>query len=353
MSQEKAKKRLRFGVIGYGYWGPQLVRNLNRPPTGEVAFIADLSAARREAAQLEHPTVEVTDNVERLLESDVDGVIIATPIRTHFTLAVAALEHEKHVFVEKPLTARTSEAQELLRLADERGRVLMVGHTYLYNPAVENLRQIAQSGALGRIYYADSIRANLGLFQKDINVVWDLAPHDLSILNYVLNATPLRVSVHGAAYVRPGIEDVAHLTLAYPDGVMAHVHVSWLSPSKERRFTLVGDRQMVVYDDVAATEKIRVFNRGIEAPDYTSTFGEFQLSYRYGDIVIPHIGWSEPLSVECRHFADAILEGKSPRSDAQNGLDIVRVLAAADKSLRLDGAFVELEQGDHEAGARG
>ncbi len=341
-----AKKQLRFGVIGYGYWGPQLVRNLNRLMLGEVSYVVDLSRARREAASIEHPSVQVIDNVEELLVSDVQAVAIATPIRTHFQLAKAVLEHDKHVFVEKPLTARASEARELMHLAAQRERVVMVGHTYLYNPAVEALRQIVQSGALGRIYYADGIRANLGLFQEDINVIWDLAPHDLSILNYVLDATPLRVSAHASAYVRSSIEDVAHLTLTYPNDVMAHVHVSWLSPSKERRFTLVGDRQMVVYDDIAATEKIRIFNRGIDAPDYTSTFGEFQLSYRYGDIVSPHIGWSEPLAVECRHFAEAILEGRTPRTDARNGLEIVRALEATDASLRADGAFVTIERDD-------
>jgi predicted dehydrogenase len=309
-------------------------------PASEVVCIADLSAERRQAAHLEYPAVHVVDRLEEVLASDVDAVVVATPIRTHHRLASAALEHGKHVFVEKPLAASSAEARDLIELAAARERVLMVGHTFLYNPAVEKLRQLVQDGALGRIYYIDAVRANLGLFQSNINVIWDLAPHDLSILNYVLGACPLRVSAHGAAYVRPGIQDVAHLTLEYPERVLAHVQVSWLSPSKIRRFTVVGDREMAVYDDVEATEKIRIFNRGVDAPDHTATFGEFQMSYRYGDIVSPHIHWAEPLAVECRHFAEAVLEGKTPPSDGVNGLEIVRILEATDASLASDGAFV-------------
>jgi predicted dehydrogenase len=335
---------LRVGVIGYGYWGPQLVRNFDRLPSGRVASIADLSPERRQAAQAEYPAIHVTESIEQVLASDVNAVVIATPIRTHYALAKAALERGKHVFVEKPLTANAAQAEELLTIAARHGLTLMVGHTFMYNPAVEELRRLVQSGTLGHIYYVDAIRANLGLFQKDINVIWDLAPHDLSILNYVLGAAPLRVSAHGASYVRPGIQDVAHINLHYPDNILAHVQVSWLSPSKIRRFTIVGDRQMAVYDDVEATEKIRIFNRGIDMPDHTSTFGEFQMSYRYGDIVIPHIHWAEPLAIETRHFAEAIVEGKTPRSDARNGLEIVRILEGTDTSLASDGNFVEIPQ---------
>jgi predicted dehydrogenase len=334
--------RLPIGVIGYGYWGPQLVRNMDRLPFGQVTYIADLSADRRQEAQLEYPSARVVERIEEVLESDVAALVVATPIRTHHRLARAALEGGKHVFVEKPLTASSSEARDLIALARERDRVLMVGHTFMYNPAVEKLRQLVQSSELGSIYYIDAVRSNLGLFQRDINVIWDLAPHDLSILNYVLGASPLRVSAHGGAYMRPGIQDVAHITLEYPRHVLAHVQVSWLSPSKVRRFTVVGDRQMAVYDDVEATEKIRIFNRGVEAPDHTATFGEFQMSYRYGDIVSPHIHWAEPLAIECRQFAAAILEGKMPPSDGANGLEIVRILESTDMSLASDGAFISL-----------
>jgi predicted dehydrogenase len=332
--------QLRFGVIGYGYWGPQLTRNLDRLPIGEAAYIADLSEDRRQIARLEFPSAHITPDAAEVLGSDVDAVVIATPIHTHYQLARLALERGKHVFVEKPLTASSAQARELIKESARRGLVLMVGHTFMYNPAVEELRRLVQSGALGQLYYIDAVRVNLGLFQRDINVMWDLAPHDLSILGYILGMQPQRVSAHGNAYVRDTIHDVVYLTLEYPDGLLAHIHVSWLNPSKVRRFTVVGDRQMVVYDDVEATEKVRIFNRGVDAPSHTSTFGEFQLSYRYGDIVSPHIRWTEPLAVECRHFAEAVMEGALPRSDARNGLQIVHILEAADASLACDGAFV-------------
>jgi predicted dehydrogenase len=334
--------KVRFGIIGYGYWGPQLARNLDRLPTGELAYIADLSSERRQMAQLECPNTRVISDMHEVLESDVDAIVIATPIRTHYKIARLALERNKHVFVEKPLTANSAEGMELLAEAERRDRVLMVGHTFMYNPAVEELRRLVQGGELGHVYYIDSIRVNLGLFQPDINVMWDLAPHDLSILEYVLGMSPQRVSAHGGAYVRGAVHDVIYLTLEYPDGLLAHVHVSWLNPSKVRRFTVVGDRRMAVYDDVEATEKVRIFNRGVDAPERTSTFGEFQLSYRYGDVVSPYIRWSEPLAVECRHFAEAIMEGSAPRSDAHHAVRIVRIMEAADESLAADGKFVTI-----------
>lgn len=339
-------KHVRFGVIGYGYWGPQLARNLDRLPGCAVACIADLSEARRQSAQLTYPASQVTASAEDVIASDVDAVVIATPIRTHYQLAKRSIEQGKHVFVEKPLTASVAQAKHLVGLADRSGRVLMTGHTFLYNPAVEELRRLVQSGALGQVHYADAIRVNLGLFQQDINVIWDLAPHDLSILGYILGTDPLRVSAHAAAYVQAGVQDVAHLMLHYPGGVLAHVHVSWLSPSKIRRFTVVGSQQMVIYDDIETTDKIRVFNRGVETPDHTSTFGEFQLSYRYGDIVSPYIHWAEPLAIECREFMEAIVEGTRPRSDAREGLRIVRILEAASASLAAGGAMVEIAQDD-------
>jgi predicted dehydrogenase len=335
-------KLVRFGVIGYGYWGPQLVRNLDRLVIGHVDIIADLSPERRQVAHFEHPNATIADNGNAVLESDVDAVIVATPIRTHYRLAKAALERGKHVFVEKPLTANSREAEELIQIAAQHDRRLMVGHTFMYNPAVEMMRTLIQSGELGTIYYINADRVNLGLFQPDINVLWDLAPHDLSILDYVLGATPTRISAQGTAYVQPNIQDVAYMTLYYPNNVIANVRTSWLSPLKMRRFVVVGDKKMVVYDDVEATEKIRIFNRGIDKPDHTATFGEFQLSYRYGEVVSPHIHWAEPLAIEARHFAEAILEHQQPRSDGENGLRIVRILEAADASLAAGGAVIDI-----------
>jgi len=334
--------RLRFAVVGYGYWGPQLVRNLDRIPNAEVARIVDLSAERRQKARLEFPNTQVVGRFEEALENDVDAVVIATPIRTHYKLAKQALEQGKHVLVEKPLTASSAEAEELIALADSVGRILMVGHTFMYNPAVETLRRLVQEGEVGKVLYIDSSRTNLGIFQPDINVMWDLAPHDISILCYILDQAPISVSAHGGAYVQPGLHDVVYMTLKFPSGAMAQVHVSWLNPAKIRRFTVVGDKLMVIYDDVEATEKIRIFDRGVDKPPMTSTFGEFQLSYRYGNIVSPYIAWSEPLGTECRHFIQAILEDTPPRSDARNGLLVVRVLEAAEASLANDGAAVQI-----------
>jgi predicted dehydrogenase len=334
--------QLRFGVIGYGYWGPHLARNLARLPMGRVTHIADLAPERRQEAHREHPSAQVIANVDEALNGDIDAVAIATPIRTHYPLARTALEHGKHVLIEKPLAHSVADAEALAVLARERGLVLMVGHTFMYSPAVEELRRLVQSGALGRIYYVDAVRANLGIFQKDINVIWDLAPHDVSILGYIFGTAPQRVSAHGAAYVRRNVSDVAQLTLRYPDGMLALIHLSWLSPNKIRRFTIVGDRRMVVYDDVETTDKIRIYNRGIDVPEHTTTFGDFQLSYRYGDIVSPYLHLSEPLATECEHFAAAILSGNPPRSGARDGLRVVRVLEAADASLAAEGAFINV-----------
>jgi predicted dehydrogenase len=338
------RPQTRVAVIGYGYWGPQLVRNFDRLRGSSVTHIVDLAADRREAAREAFPAIDIIADAEAVLGDDVDAVVIATPIRTHYALARRALEAGKHVFVEKPLTANVEQATELVALADRVGRVLMVGHTFMYNPAVEELRRRVQSGSLGRVYHVDAIRVNLGLFQPDINVLWDLAPHDLSILNYILDAEPVEVSAQGGAFVRPGVHDVAHVMLRYPTGALAHVHVSWLYPSKVRRITVVGDQQMAVYDDVESNEKLRIFNRGVDVPDYTSTFGEFQLSYRYGDIVSPHIHWTEPLTLECQHFLDSICTGVAPRSSGANGLSIVRLLQAMQDSLLAGGATIALAQ---------
>lgn len=339
-----AATSLRFGVVGYGYWGPHLARNLSRLPSGQITHIVDLSPERRWEAHREHPGAHVIDSLDMLLDSDVHAIALATPIRTHFALARKALERGKHVLVEKPLADSVAHAESLAALARERGLVLMVGHTFMYSSPVEELRRLVQSGALGNVYYVDAVRANLGIFQKDVNVIWDLAPHDISILGYIFDAWPLRVSAHGGAYVQRNVSDVAQLTLQYPNGMMALVHLSWLSPSKVRRFTIVGDHQMAVYDDVEALDKIRVYNRGIDVPDHTTTFGEFQLSYRYGDVVSPYLRLSEPLAAECQHFAEAILSGVTPRSDAEDGLQVVRVLEAAEASLTADGVFVDVPQ---------
>src|SRR6266581_418333 len=321
---------LRFAVIGLGYWGPKIVRNLETLPCTQVVIVADLDAYRLASFSASRPWIQTTTQVEDVFQSDVDGVIIATPVRTHFQLAKKALLHSKHVLVEKPLTASVSEAEELISLAEEQQRILMVGHTFEYSPAVNVLRKLVQSGELGKIYSIEAERLNLGLFRSDINVIWDLAPHDISILLYILGQTPKQVTIQAHAHLQPQIQDIAHLDLQFADGMTAHIHVSWLHPCKIRRVTVIGDRRMVVYDDTSPVEMIKIYNKGADVD------ADPVVSYRYGAITIPHIDWIEPLRLECEDFANAIRTGIQPRAHGKVGLEVVRVLAAAQKSLEME-----------------
>jgi predicted dehydrogenase len=320
-------KEIRFGVIGWGYWGPKIARNLDSLPHAMVAMVADMDARRLTTLAVNQPWVQTTTHIEDIFRSDVDAIVIATPVSTHFQLAREALLHGKHVLVEKPLTASVSEAEELVALAQERQRVLMVGHTFVYNPAVNELRKLVQSGELGKIYCIEAERVNLGLFRNDINVIWDLAPHDISILLYLLDKKPERIKVQAHAHVQPRIEDVAHLDLEFADGMNAHVHTSWLHPCKIRRVTVIGDARMVVYDDTNPAEMIKVYNKGADV------HADPVVSYRYGEITIPHIDWIEPLHLECEDFANAIRTGTKPRASGEAGLEVVKVLAAAQEAL--------------------
>ncbi len=332
-----------IGVIGAGYWGPKHIRNFSELPETRVAMVADVSEDRLAAIQAQYSSIRTTTNYEDLISSsDVNAVVVATPVSTHARFAREALLAEKDVLVEKPMASSSAEAEELIGLAEANSCVLMVGHTFLYNPAVRVLRELVQRGELGEIYYVHAQRLNLGLFQPDINVIWDLAPHDVSILMYVLGMDPIAASTHGSAYVRPGIEDVAYLHLAFPNRVRAEIHVSWLDPNKVRRITVVGSQKMAVYDDVETLEKIRIYDKGVETPAHTDTFGEFQLSYRYGDITIPHLPSMEPLRLECQHFLECIRKGTTPMSDGRQGLQVVRVLEAAQASLSDGGTMLTL-----------
>jgi len=320
-------KDLRFGVIGWGYWGPKIARNLDTLPNGMVAMVADMDARRLASLSISQPWIQTTTHVEDVLRSDVDGVIIATPVRTHYRLAKEALMHGKHVLVEKPLTANVAEAEELIFLAQEQRRILMVGHTFEYSPAVNELRKLVQSGDLGKIYCIEAERVNLGLFRSDINVIWDLAPHDISILLYVLGKKPERVKVQAHAHLQSHIHDIAHLDLGFADGMTAHVHVSWLHPNKIRRVTVIGDARMAVYDDTNPAEMIKIYNKGADI------HADPVVSYRFGEITIPHIDWVEPLRLECEDFANAISTGTQPRAHGGVGLEVVRILAAAQEVL--------------------
>jgi predicted dehydrogenase len=319
-------KELSFGIIGWGYWGPKIGRNLDSLPHAKVSVIADQDALRL-APLTRQSEIYITQRVEDVFRSNVDGVVIATPVRTHYQLAKAALLHGKHVLVEKPLTASIAEAEELVALAREQQRILMVGHTFEYSPAVNELRKLVQNGDLGKIYCIEAERVNLGLFRSDINVIWDLAPHDISILLYLLGQKPAQIKVQAHAHLQTHIHDIAHLDLLYADGMTAHIHVSWLNPCKIRRITVIGDKRMAVYDDTNPAEMIKIYNKGADANADPS------VSYRYGAITIPHIEWIEPLRLECEDFAHAIRVGVQPRAHGGVGLAVVEVLASAQEAL--------------------
>jgi predicted dehydrogenase len=318
---------LRFGVIGWGYWGPKIARNLASLPHATVSIIADMDERRLTSSTESFSSVQTTTQAEDVFCSDVDGVVIATPVRTHYRLAKQALLHGKHVLVEKPLTADVAEAEELVTLAIKQQRTLMVGHTFEYSPAVNELRKLVQSGELGKIYCIEAERVNLGLFRNDINVIWDLAPHDVSILLYLLGKKPTEIRVQAHAHLQPHIHDTAHLDLTFADGMTAHIHVSWLHPCKIRRVTIIGDARMAVYDDTYPSEMVKIYNKGADI------HADPVVSYRFGAITIPHIDWIEPLRLECEDFARAIRTGTQPRAHGHVGLEVVRVLAMAQEVL--------------------
>jgi predicted dehydrogenase len=330
---------LKVGVVGFGYWGPKIVRNFNDIPEATLCWVADRDPERLQRVQADYPYVRTTMDFNEMLASDIDAVVVATPIRTHFALARAALLAGKHVLVEKPLTSSAADAMELTRIAKERGLTLMVGHTFEYNAAIRELRDIVASGELGDIYYVDAARLNLGLFQPDINVLWDLAPHDLSILLYVLGCEPHEVSARGTSSVRPGIHDVAYVELRFPNNILAHLHLSWLDPCKVRRITIVGSKKMVVCNDLSDGEKVRIYDKGVDQPYETDQFKDFHLQYRYGTVTIPWIPFREPLRVQCEHFIDCAKTGKTPQSDGAVGTRVVRILELADKSLQNGGGL--------------
>jgi predicted dehydrogenase len=335
---------LTVGVIGCGYWGPKLARNFHELPDSRLAWVCDLAQDRLDHLATLYPEVRATREYRDLLDSDVGAVAIATPVPTHHRLALEALRAGKHILVEKPLTASVREAEEIVAGGERHGRVVMVGHTFEYNPAVEAVKEIIASGELGEIYYINGTRVNLGLFQPDINVMWDLAPHDVSILRFVLGADPEAVSAHGGTYVqcRKGVHDVAYLTLYFPNNVLADVRVSWLDPCKIRRYTIVGSDKMLVYDDIEPENKILVYDKGVEAPPYSDTEQEFHLSYHYGEVVPYPVSWVEPLRVECQHFLDCVRQGTQPRSCGQVGLKVVKVLETAQRSLLNSGTREEI-----------
>jgi predicted dehydrogenase len=331
----------RVAVVGLGYWGPNLVRNLHEISSGEAVAVCDLREDQLETIKRRYPTLRTTTRFSDLLDDpEIDAVAIATPVSTHAKLASAALEAGKHVFVEKPLAASSAEAEDLISIANREGLVLMPGHTFLYSPPVNLIRSLIESGELGEIYFISTSRVNLGLHQSDVSVAWDLGPHDFSILRYWLDETPTHASALSRGCVIPEIPDVAFIDLEFASGTVAHVELSWLAPSKLRRTTIVGSRKMIVYDDTS-NEPVRVFDSGVQLPDPT-TFGEYKLTYRTGDIVSPHLSVAEPLKLELEDFASAIRTGSTPRSSRELGLEVVRMVEAVDASMERNGAKVVL-----------
>ena len=337
--------RLRVGIIGYGYWGPNLVRNFSSCPLTEVAGVCDASAARLESVARSYPHVPRVGSVDELLDMKLDAVAIATPVSTHFALAARCLDAGLHVMVEKPLTTTAKEAQALVDIADRAGRVLMVDHTYLFNPAVQKIRQIMDAGDLGDLYYVDSVRINLGLFQHDVNVIWDLAPHDLSIVDHILGGEARSISAWGCAHADPNIEDIAYVNVDYGDRLMASFHVNWLSPVKVRQMIFAGSRKSLIFNELNTTEPVKVYSRGVDFADPDESRRRMMISYRSGDVWSPDIPQGEALQAAVTHFAECIRKGEEPISDGRLGLRVVRLLESATRSIRAQGGRVVLGGG--------
>ncbi len=332
----------KVAVIGCGYWGPNLIRNFSALSACQMALMCDASRDRLAHMKGLYPWVETTHSVDEVMSrKDIDAVAICTPISTHFELGRRALMAGKHVFIEKPMAASVQQCQALISLAEEQNRTLMVGHTFVYTPDVRFIKKVIQSGELGEIYYVSSQRLNLGLFQKDINVAWDLAPHDLSIILFLLECSALAVNCQGRAHLNSH-EDVTNMSLELSNGTFATIQSSWLDPNKTRMMTIVGSKGMIVYDDVAQNEKVRIYDKRVEAPPHYDTFAEFQFSYHYGDQKIPYIRQMEPLRVECQHFMDCIQSGDCPDSSGREGLRVVQILEAASMSLKNGGCRIEI-----------
>lgn len=337
------KKQIKVGVVGCGYWGPNLIRNFRSLPECSLEMMCDISEARLKHLRTLYPEVEGVTDFEHVLNgAGLDAVVIATAVGFHYPMAKASLLAGKHTFIEKPMATSTRECEELIHLARKKGLVLMIGHTFLYSPAVRKIKEIVDKGDIGEIRYICARRLNLGLFQKDINVAWDLAPHDISIIQHIMEEQPIAVNCQGSAHITPGIEDVTTMWLSFMKKRTAIIHSSWLDPRKVREMTIVGSKRMIVYDDVAQQEKIRIFDARVERPPHYDTFAEFHYAYHYGDMYAPYLKQEEPLKTECQHFLDCINHSLTPLTSGERGLELVRVLEASSQSLKRGGCAIEL-----------
>jgi len=323
---------IKVGLVGLGYWGPNHARVLNQTQKCDFVACCDIDPEKLAKVRSQYPFLRGFSRVSEMLDSNIDAVVIATPILTHYEIALGALSRGKHVLVEKPLAHHSAQAEELVAVARRKGITLMTGHTFIYSPSVVKVKELIDSGELGEIYYISMSRVNLGLFQKDVDVIWDLAVHDISILLYWLGEMPSQSKAFGRACVQKNKNDVAFIWLQFPSGTIASTEISWLSPQKMRRTSIVGSKRMIVYDDTEPSEKVKIYDRGVilRAPQ---TFGEFQLTYREGDMIAPHLSNEEPLLAEVEHFLDCVETGATPRTDGNLGVNVVRVLEMAVNSL--------------------
>ena len=334
-----------IAVVGCGYWGPNLVRNLNSLSEYNLKSVCDADAGRLSHMKRLYPAVRTTSDFDDLvMDRQLDAIVVATPVRFHYEMAKKSLLAGKHTFVEKPMARSSKECEELIALAKERKLVLMVGHTFIYSSPVKEIREIVESGELGELQYVSARRLNLGLLQKDINVTWDLAPHDISIILYVLGKEPVSVNCQGKSHIAKGVEDVTNMTLNFANGAFGIIQSSWLDPNKVRETVFIGTKKMLVYNDVEPIEKIKVYDKRVEIPPHYDSFGEFQYSYHYGGVYSPYIKLVEPLRAECQHFLDCIRTGAKSESSGAHGLQVVRILEAASTSLRNGGAQVAINQ---------
>jgi len=334
---------LNIGVIGYGYWGPNLVRNFSAVPDARVHSVADLDEKRLSLVKTRYPAIEVTTNFQSLLsDPHIDAVAIATPVSSHYDLALEALSRGKHVFVEKPLTETAEQAERLVAEADKRNLVLHVDHTFIYTGAVRKMRELVESGELGDLYYYDSVRVNLGLFQPDVDVIWDLAVHDLAIMDYVFSAKPTAVSASGMSHIKGRPTNVAFLTVFFEDNFLAHLHVNWLAPVKVRRTLVGGSRKMIVYDDLELSEKIKVYDKGVTVGGDKEDDYQQRIGYRSGDMWAPKLAVTEALQIETEQFARCITDGEVSPADGHAGLRVVQLLESASRSLQENGRPVKL-----------
>lgn len=340
---EKSQNIINIAVVGCGYWGPNLIRNFNSLTESNVNLICDIDEDRLNHMKQLYPNAETTTDFDKIIDNkDIDAVAIATPVYLHYDLAKKSLQAGKHTFIEKPMASSVAECKELIGIAEKKQLTLMVGHTFIYTAAVQKIKEIADSGEIGQVQYISSRRLNLGLFQKDINVAWDLAPHDISIFLYILGEMPKSVNCQGKANVTPGIEDVTNMTIHFSNGGFAVLHSSWLDPNKIREMTIVGSSKMIVYDDTEPLEKIKIYDKRVETPPHYDTFAEFHYSYHYGDMYAPYLKQGEPLKIECQHFLDCIKTGAKPNSSGYEGIQVIQILEAASKSLKNGGEKIEI-----------